>query len=68
MRQSTVPNSYRASVAVNSAAAHAKLLEKKKEYDAIAALDRAAQLYLARIDGLAEDCDIMALAGEGKLS
>jgi DASH complex subunit DAD2 len=67
MRPSTA--SHRASQAANSqanlAAAAAKLVEKKKEYDAVAALDRASQLYLERIEGLTEDCFTMAQAGEG---
>ncbi|TFK74612.1 hypothetical protein BDN72DRAFT_833107 [Pluteus cervinus] len=47
-----------------SAAAMAKLIEKKKEFDAVSALERASALYLERIQGLADDCDIMANAGE----
>jgi hypothetical protein len=43
-----------------------KLQEKKKEYDAVVALERASRMYLERIEGLADDCDIMAIAGEGK--
>lgn len=50
----------------NSAAAAAKLLEKKKEFDAVSALERASALYLERIEGIGEDCDIMADAGQGK--
>jgi DASH complex subunit DAD2 len=45
----------------------AKLLEKKKEYDAASALERASALYLQRIEALGEDCEIMAKAGEGFL-
>ncbi|KAF8160921.1 hypothetical protein B0H34DRAFT_698697 [Crassisporium funariophilum] len=67
MRQSVAPG--RASQAAsssqaNSSAAFAKLLEKKKEYDAVSALERASALYLERIEALGEDCDIMANAGE----
>ncbi|KAF8070343.1 hypothetical protein FPV67DRAFT_1486997 [Lyophyllum atratum] len=47
----------------NVAAAASKLLEKKKEFDAVSALERASALYLERIEGLGEDCDIMADAG-----
>lgn len=69
MRQSVAVNrtSYAAPLAsqINSAAASAKLLEKKKEYDAVAALERASTLYLERIQGLAEDCQTMADAGQG---
>ncbi|KAF8621537.1 hypothetical protein AX15_007709 [Amanita polypyramis BW_CC] len=46
------------------AAATAKLFEKKKEYDAVSALEKASSLYLQRIEGLAEDLDVMADAGQ----
>ncbi|KAF6760085.1 hypothetical protein DFP72DRAFT_1166352, partial [Ephemerocybe angulata] len=46
-----------------SAAAAAKLVEKKKEFDAVCALERASALYLERITALAEDCEVMADAG-----
>ncbi|KAJ7668447.1 hypothetical protein DFH06DRAFT_1181715 [Mycena polygramma] len=49
--------------AANSAAAAAKFLEKKKEFDAVSALQRASALYLQRIEGLADDCETMADAG-----
>ncbi|KAF7362096.1 hypothetical protein MVEN_00555300 [Mycena venus] len=48
---------------VNSAAAAAKFLEKKKEFDAVSALQRASALYLQRIEGIADDCETMADAG-----
>ncbi|KAJ7124965.1 hypothetical protein C8R44DRAFT_781926 [Mycena epipterygia] len=48
----------------NSAAAAAKFLEKKKEFDAVFALQRASALYLQRIEGLADDCETMADAGQ----
>ncbi|KAF9070891.1 hypothetical protein BDP27DRAFT_1263310 [Rhodocollybia butyracea] len=41
-----------------------KLYEKRKELDAVTALEKATNAYLERIVGLADDCDIMALAGE----
>jgi DASH complex subunit DAD2 len=41
------------------------LIEKKKEYDAVSALERASALYLERIEALGEDCNTMAKAGEG---
>lgn len=66
MRPSTFGS--RGSQAAVSAAASAKLLEKRKEYEAVAALAQASQLYLERIEGLADDCDIMANAGEGVLN
>lgn len=53
----------RQSVAPQTTAA--RLLEKKKEFHAVSALEKASALYLERIEGLSEDCDIMANAGEG---
>ncbi|KAK7472946.1 hypothetical protein VKT23_001050 [Stygiomarasmius scandens] len=68
MRQSILANrsSYAAGLnpQTNSAAALARLSEKKKEYDAVAALDRASTQYLERIMQIAEDCEIMANSGE----
>ncbi|KIJ65412.1 hypothetical protein HYDPIDRAFT_174879 [Hydnomerulius pinastri MD-312] len=68
MRQSVAPNrmSHAASQAsqANNAAATNRLLEKKKEYEAVAALERASALFVKRIEGLAEDCDVMADAGQ----
>jgi hypothetical protein len=43
-----------------------KLLEKKKEFDAVSALEKATTLLLQRIEGLGEDCDIMADSAQGK--
>ncbi|KAF5322493.1 hypothetical protein D9619_001366 [Psilocybe cf. subviscida] len=65
MRHSVAPNRIsQAGGHPNSAAAHAKLLEKKKEYDAVSALERASALYLERIEALGDDCEVMANAGE----
>ncbi|KAG0695925.1 hypothetical protein DFH29DRAFT_1005005 [Suillus ampliporus] len=65
MRQSVAPNriSHTASQA-NSAAAISRLQEKKKEFEAVAALERASALFLKRIEGLADDCEVMADAGQ----
>ncbi|EFI28178.1 hypothetical protein CC1G_14205 [Coprinopsis cinerea okayama7 len=49
---------------VSSAAAVAKLAEKKKEFDAVSALERASTQYLERIMELADDCEVMADAGQ----
>jgi len=49
----------------SSSAAFSKLIEKKKEYDSVSALERASALYLARIEALGEEFNIMANAGEG---
>ncbi|KAI9068362.1 hypothetical protein FKP32DRAFT_1561764 [Trametes sanguinea] len=56
-RQSQAPG------AIASAAATAKLLEKKKEYEAVAALERASAQFLRRIEDLGEDFDVIADAG-----
>jgi DASH complex subunit DAD2 len=58
------PSHVAGSNAANSAAAAAKFLEKKKEFDAVSALQRASALYLQRIEGLADDCETMADAGQ----
>jgi hypothetical protein len=49
-------------------AASLKLLEKKKEFDAVSALEKSTALFLERIEGLGEDCDIMANAAHGESS
>ncbi|OJT12745.1 hypothetical protein TRAPUB_10693 [Trametes pubescens] len=56
-RQSQAPG------AIASAAATAKLLEKKKEYEAVAALERASAHFLKRIEDIGEDFDVIADAG-----
>jgi hypothetical protein len=48
-------------------AATLKLLEKKKEFDAVSALEKATELFLDRIENFGENCDIMANAAEGEL-
>lgn len=72
MRHSVVPNRASqvssASHANASAAAIAKLLEKKKEYEGVSALERASSLYLERLEALGDDCETMAKAGEGQCS
>ncbi|KIK68881.1 hypothetical protein GYMLUDRAFT_152663 [Collybiopsis luxurians FD-317 M1] len=64
MRPSSIANRSSYVAQANSQATLTKLAEKKKEYEAVAALERASNNYLDRISGLADDCDIMALAGE----
>ena len=49
----------------NNMAAMSRLQEKKKEFEAVAALERASALFLKRIEGLADDCEVMADAGQG---
>jgi len=70
MRQSALPgrqSQLAAAQHLSTSAASAKLLEKKKEYYAVAALERASTLFLERIEGLGEDCEVMADSGEGSL-
>ena len=64
MRQSVAPNRI-SQTSHPSSTVLARLLEKKKEFSAVSALEKASALYLERIEGLSEDCDIMANAGEG---
>ena len=59
-RQSHLPPQ----AAVNPALA-AKLLEKKKEFEAVQALDRASTNFLKRIEELGDDFDVVADAGTG---
>ncbi|KAJ3733739.1 hypothetical protein DFJ43DRAFT_1066545 [Lentinula guzmanii] len=66
MRPSSIANrTLHAGTQVNSQATLLNLNEKKKEIDAVAALERTSSAFLERISGLADDCDVMALAGEG---
>ena len=58
-RQSQLPGS------VSNAAATAKLLEKKKEFEAVAALEKASAQFLKRIEELGDDFEVMADAGIG---
>ncbi|KAF8482455.1 hypothetical protein DFH94DRAFT_690666 [Russula ochroleuca] len=46
-----------------SATLLARLADKKKEFEAVDALGRAAALFRRRLDGLADDCEAMAEAG-----
>ncbi|KAI6044796.1 hypothetical protein EDC04DRAFT_2639811 [Pisolithus marmoratus] len=65
MRHSVAPNRMsQAASQVTNAVAMNRLLEKKKEYDAVAALERVTTLFLTRIEGLADDCEVMADAGQ----
>ena len=48
-----------------SAALLARLADKKKEFEAVDALQRASALFLRRLEGLADDCEQMAEAGIG---
>lgn len=69
MRQSVIPTrqSHVPNQAVNPAAA-AKLLEKKKEFEGVQALERASVQFLKRIEALGNDFDVMADAGIGESS
>ncbi|KAF8549026.1 hypothetical protein OG21DRAFT_1515644 [Imleria badia] len=60
MRSSIVPGR----VPNNNPASAHRLLEKKKEYESVAALERASALFVKRIEALADDCQVMADAGQ----
>jgi hypothetical protein len=49
-----------------SAALLTRLADKKKEFEAVDALQRSSALFLRRLEGLAEDCEAMAEAGIGE--
>ena len=67
VRQSVAPTrqSHLLPQSVNPVTA-AKLLEKKKEFEAVQALERASTQFLRRIEGLGDDFDVMADAGVGE--
>ncbi|KAI0686757.1 hypothetical protein C8T65DRAFT_143826 [Cerioporus squamosus] len=56
-RHSQLPRS------ASSASAAAKLAEKKKEFEAVAALERASASFVRRIEDLGDEFDVMADAG-----
>lgn len=58
-RQSHLPGS------VSNAAAATKLIEKKKEFEAVAALERASAQFLKRIEELGDDFEVISEAGIG---
>ena len=66
MRQSIAPGrqSQLPSHPANAALA-AKLLEKKKECEAIIALEKASGKFVERMEDLANDFDVIADAGKG---
>jgi len=71
MRQSVAPmRASHAASSINSQppnpAALARLQEKKKEFEAVAALEKASATFVKRIEGLGDDCDVMADAGLGE--
>jgi len=65
----------RPSSAASSRASHAgysggmssvtRLMEKRKEYDAVMALDKVSADLVERLEALGDDCEIMADAGQG---
>lgn len=61
----------RPSSAASSRASHAgfsstaRLIEKRKEYDAVMALETVSAEMVARLEALGDDCEIMAEAGQG---
>jgi hypothetical protein len=40
-------------------------LEKRKEYEAVLALDKVSAELVERLEALGDDCEIMADAGQG---
>jgi DASH complex subunit DAD2 len=48
-----------------SATLLARQADKKKEFDAVDALERASELFVRRLEGLADDSESMADAGIG---
>lgn len=67
MRQSYAPGRQsQASSQAASSVAQAKLLEKKKECEAVIALERASANFLKRIEDLGDDFDVIADAGKSK--
>lgn len=42
-----------------------RLVEKKKEHDAVMALDHVSAELVERLEALGDDCEIMASAGQG---
>src|SRR5258708_26505205 len=48
-----------------SAALLARIADKKKEFEAVDALQCASALFLRRLEGLADDCEAMADSGIG---
>jgi hypothetical protein len=71
MRQSVAPTrvSHAASSINHQApnlASITRLQEKKKEFEAVAALEKASAAFVKRIEGLGDDCDVMADAGLGQ--
>lgn len=59
-RQSQLPSQ------ISSAAAQTKLLEKKKECEAVIALEKASANFVRRIEALGDDFDVIADAGVGE--
>lgn len=62
---STRPSHAPGSQAPPSATLLARLTDKKKEIEAVEALQHASALFLRRLEGLADDCEVMADAGIG---
>ncbi|KAI0292503.1 hypothetical protein B0F90DRAFT_1822877 [Multifurca ochricompacta] len=67
MRPSTIPPTRVSHIPSSSQPPNPALLvrlaEKKKEFEAVDALQRSSSLFLKRLEGLADDCEVMAEAG-----
>jgi DASH complex subunit DAD2 len=66
-RQSHAQGLAGAGASISSAAIQRKVLQKKRELEGVAALERASDLFLRRMIALAEDTESMADAGQGML-
>jgi hypothetical protein len=63
-RQSVAIGTSQGASAAALAAAQRKLLAKKREYEGVAALERASDVFVKRMLALAEDTESMADAGQ----
>lgn len=66
MRPSSAASNRASHIGSGGLSATARLMEKRKEYDAVMALDKVSAELVDRLEGLGEDCEIMADAGQGE--
>jgi DASH complex subunit DAD2 len=65
IRTSHAPGSQPLPPSASTALLAQRLADKKKEIEAVDALQCASALFLRRLEGLADDCEVMAEAGIG---
>ena len=65
MRPSSAASNRASYMTSAGGSATARLMEKRKEHDAVMALDKVSGELVDRLEGLGEDCEIMADAGKG---